>query len=77
MASISIRLSQKIDELKIKVWKVFDTEDLLLAVQVHGASEGADPAALPAEDLHLVLVHPAQVLQIQDTDEDRLQDGGQ
>ena len=55
---------------------IFDTEDLLLAVQVHGASEGADPAALPVEDLHLVLVNPAQVLQIQNTDEDGLQDRG-
>ena len=55
---------------------IFDTEDLLLALQVHGPGEGADPAALPVEDLHLVLVHPSQVLQIQNTDEDGLQDRG-
>ena len=45
--------------------------------QVHCPGQSRGEAALPSEDLHVVLGLPSQMLQVQDPDKDHIQDRGE
>ncbi len=45
--------------------------------QLHRGGEDRGAAAVPAADLHLVLGVPTEMLKVQDSDQEDLQDGGE